>query len=133
MTTWTEDELDRIGTSEELEIASLRQDNTLQKPRTIWVVRVDNDLYARSVNGRESDWFHGVLKRHAGKIFAGGIEKDVIFIESNDPTLHDLIDTAYRNKYSRFPKQYVDACLTPQAKDATIRLIVRDKAVADSV
>jgi hypothetical protein len=38
MTAWTEDELARIGTAEELEIASLRRDGTLGGPRTIRLV-----------------------------------------------------------------------------------------------
>ena len=48
MTTWTSDELDKIGSAEELQIASLRRDGTLRKPVTIWVVRVGDDLYVRS-------------------------------------------------------------------------------------
>ena len=72
MTTWTSDELTRIGTAEELEIASLRRDGTLRKPVTIWVVRLGDDLYVRSVNGRTSAWFRGTQVRHAGHIQAGG-------------------------------------------------------------
>ena len=36
MTAWTSDELTRIGTADELEIASRRRDGTLGNPRTIW-------------------------------------------------------------------------------------------------
>lgn len=69
MTTWTNDELNRIGSAEELEIAPLRSDGTLRKPTTIWVVRVDNDLYVRSVNGRDSAWFKGTqIRRYAESI-----------------------------------------------------------------
>ena len=57
MPEWTSDELNKIGTAEELEIASLRQDETLRKPTTIWVVRVGDDLYVRSAYGRTSAWF----------------------------------------------------------------------------
>jgi len=52
MPEWTSDELNKIGTAEELEIASLGQDGTLRKPTTIWVVRVGDDLYVRSAYGR---------------------------------------------------------------------------------
>jgi predicted lipid-binding transport protein (Tim44 family) len=38
MTAWTSEELTRIGTAEDLEIAFLRRDGTLGRPRTIWVV-----------------------------------------------------------------------------------------------
>ena len=40
MTTWTSDELQKIATAEELEVASLRGDGTLRKPTPIWVVRI---------------------------------------------------------------------------------------------
>ncbi len=126
MAAWTNSEIDRVGAAEELEIASLRQDGTLRKSRTIWVVRVGDELYVRSVNGRGSDWFRGVLTRHAGRIQAGGVEKDVSFVEMNDPALQDQIDAAYREKYRRQPKEYVDACVTPQARAATLKLVPRE-------
>ena len=44
MTTWTSDELKKIGEAEELEIASLRGNGTLRNPVTIWVVRHGDDL-----------------------------------------------------------------------------------------
>jgi hypothetical protein len=47
MTGWTADELEKIETADELEIASLRSDGTLGSRRTIWVVRVDDDVEAR--------------------------------------------------------------------------------------
>jgi hypothetical protein len=126
MATWTSSELDQIAAADELEIASLRQDGTMRKSRIIWVVRVGTDLYVRSVNGRGSNWFRGVLTCHAGRVRAGGVDKDVTFEEVSDPALHDRISAVYRNKYGRYPKQYVDACVTPQALAATIRLIPRE-------
>lgn len=52
MSTWTSDELRRVGEAEELRIAPRRHDGTLRKPVTIWVVRVGDDLYVRSYRGR---------------------------------------------------------------------------------
>ena len=60
MTAWTSEELKKIGAAEELQIAFLRGDGTLRKLMTIWVVRLGDDLYVRSVNGRTSGWFRGV-------------------------------------------------------------------------
>ena len=45
MTTWTSEELNKIGNAEELEIAPLRGDGTLRKPVTIWMVR-SSDLFS---------------------------------------------------------------------------------------
>ena len=125
MTTWTSDELHRIETADELEIAALRPDGTLRKPVTIWVVRLGDDLYVRSVRGRGSAWFRGAQLRHEGRIWAGGIEKDVAFVEETDAALNDRIDTAYRTKYLRYPAAYVDAILAVDARSATIKLAPR--------
>jgi hypothetical protein len=122
MTVWTNDELTKIGSAEELEIASLRRDGTLRKRVIIWVVRVGDDLYVRSVNGRTSAWFRGTQVRHEGRIWAGGVEKDVTFLDETDPVLNDRIDAAYLAKYRRYP-QYVAPMVTPEVRAATIKLV----------
>lgn len=123
---WTSEELAKIGTAEELELASLRGDGTLRRSRTIWVVRVGDDLYVRSVNGRESDWFRGTQSRHEGHIQAGGVSKDVAFVEVDAG--HDInkqIDDAYRSKYRRYAASIINSTLTPKAHSATIKLMPR--------
>jgi hypothetical protein len=124
MTAWTREELNKIGSAEELQIASLRKDGTLRKPVIIWVVRVGDDLYVRSANGRTSAWFRGTQTRYEGHVRAGGEEKDVTFLEETDPGINDLIDTAYITKYSHYP-QYVAPMVTPEVKAATIKLVPR--------
>jgi hypothetical protein len=124
MTTWTNDELNKIGTAEELRITSLRTDGTLRKPVIIWVVRLGDDLYVRSVNGRTSGWFRGVQTHHKGHIRAGGVEKDVTFVEETDPEINNQIDAAYLTKYRRYP-QYVAPMVTPDVRAATIKLVPR--------
>jgi len=124
MTTWTRAELDRIGSAEELQIASLRKDGTLRNPRIIWVVRVGDDLYVRSVNGRTSAWFRGVQARYEGHIRAGGVAKDVTFVEDTDSDINDQIDTAYVTKYRHYAS-IVNSMVTPAVRAATIKIIPR--------
>ena len=95
MSTWTSDELDRIGGAEELEIASLRRDGTLRNPVTIWVVRHGDDLYVRSVNGRESSWFRGAQARHEAHIEAGGVDLVVHVVRLDEENI--LVDAAGTN------------------------------------
>ena len=121
MSRWTDDELSRIGEAEELEIASRRRDGTLRNPVTIWVVRDGDDVYVRSVNGRTSSWFRGVEVRHEGHIRAGGVDKDVTFVETQG--LDDAIDAAYRFKYHRYAESIVGSILTPDARAATLKLV----------
>jgi hypothetical protein len=124
MTIWTSNELNQIGNAEELQIASLRADGTLRKPVIIWVVRVDNDLYVRSANGRSGSWFRSLQTKSAGHIRAGGVEKDVTFVEEADPQVNDQIDAAYLSKYRRYP-QYVSPMVTPDVRAATIKFVPR--------
>ncbi|MEJ2351273.1 MAG: DUF2255 family protein [Anaerolineales bacterium] len=125
MTAWTSDELNKIGKAEELRIASLRRDGALRKSVIIWVVRLGDDLYVRSVNGRNGAWFHGAQLRHEGRIWAGGVEKDVTFVEEPDPEINEQIDATYRTKYRRYAASIVNTIVSPEARAATIQLIPR--------
>jgi hypothetical protein len=124
MTTWTKEELNKIGNADELQIAALRSDGTLRKPVIIWVVRLGDELYVRSVNGRTSAWFRGVQVQHAGRIWAGGMEKDVTFMEEAGPEINKKIDAAYATKYRRSPSS-VEHINSSAARAATIRLVPR--------
>jgi hypothetical protein len=125
MTAWTIDELNKIGAAEELQIASLRQDGTLRNRVTIWVVRVGDDLYVRSVNGRGSAWFRGIQTKHKGHIRAGGVDKDVTFAEETDSDLNDQIDAAYTTKYRRYAS-IAKSMTTPVVRAATIKLVPKE-------
>jgi hypothetical protein len=125
MNPWTSTELDKIGSAEELQIASLRRDDTLRKPVTIWVVRLGDDLYVRSVNGRTSAWFRGVQTRHEGHIRAGGVEKDVTFVEEPDSHINEQIDAAYATKYRHYAASIISHINGSQARTATIKLVPR--------
>jgi hypothetical protein len=125
MKTWTSDELKEIGKAEELQLASLQRDGTLRNPVTIWVVRLDDDLYVRPIHGRTSAWFRGTQARHEGHIRAGGVEKDVAFVEEISPDLNDQIDAAYRTKYRRYDASIIRTTVSPQARSATIKLVPR--------
>jgi hypothetical protein len=124
MTGWTSDELTRIATAQELQIASARPDGTLRTPRTIWVVRVGDDLYVRSMYGRAGGWFPATQVRHRGHIRAGGVDKDVAFADA-DPDLNDQIDAAYRDKYRRYGPDIIGGVVNPAARAATIKLVPR--------
>ncbi len=124
MATWSNDELHKIGTAEELEIAPRRPDGSLRSPVTIWVVRHGNDLYVRSYRGQSSSWFQAAQRSHLGRIRAGGIEKDVHFVDVGDD-LNEQINAAYQRKYGRYP-QYVKPMLSADIQSTTIKLIPQD-------
>jgi hypothetical protein len=125
MTIWTRDELNKIGNAEELQIASLRKDGTLRKPVIIWVVRLGDDLYVRSVNGRNSAWFRGVQTRQEGQIRAAGVDRDVTCVEVSALDTNGRIDAAYATKYRRYTASMISHINDSEARAATIRLVPR--------
>jgi hypothetical protein len=124
MSTWTSDELSRIGAAEELQLASLRRDGTLRPYVTMWVVRADDDLYVRSAYGPNNPWFRRAKASGAGHIRAGGLEQDVTFAEPA-PGVHAAIDAAYHAKYDRYGPRIVGTAVGPDAEGVTIKLVPR--------
>jgi hypothetical protein len=123
MTGWTSEELTKIGNAEELRLASMRRDDTLRKPVTMWVVRHGDRLYVRSVKGTTGAWFRGTQTRRRGRIQAGVVEKEVKFDFGTDEEVNVQIDAAYREKYRRYPDSIVNSVLTPAARSSTIELV----------
>lgn len=124
MTEWTRDELATASTTDELRIASRRQDGTLRSARIIWVVPHDGGLYVRSVNGPAAAWYRGTRARHEGHVTVGGVDRDVAFTDAVDDTaLNDALDAAYRDKYHRYSANTLDRITSPDARATTIELV----------
>jgi hypothetical protein len=122
MQTWNNEELEAIGQATELRISTLNKEGALRKPVIIWVVRVGDGLYIRAVKGPMGKWFKHAMESRQGHIDAGGISKDVNFVEA-DETLKSGIDSEYESKYQSYGPSIVGSILTPQAQLATIKLI----------
>ncbi|MFJ2297800.1 DUF2255 family protein [Oerskovia paurometabola] len=120
-TAWTDDELDKVGSAVELQVSSLRADGSLRPFVTIWVVRVGDDIYVRSAYGRDNGWFRRALADPRGRIRAGGVEKDVAFVEP-DGSVHPALDAAYHAKYDRYGPAIVGSVTGAGGAAATFRL-----------
>jgi hypothetical protein len=118
MSPWTADELDRVGNASELRVAGRRKDGSLRNGVIIWSVRVDDEIYIRSVYGPEASWFRGTQVSGDGRIEAGGVTKDVTYVSVDD--LNDIIDSAYHRKYGG--GSAVKAITTPLAATTTLRV-----------
>jgi hypothetical protein len=120
--TWTPDELDRIGASVELELASYRADGSLRPFVTMWVVRVGNDLDVRSAYGPDNPWYRRAKASGGGRVRAGDLERSVIFADAA-PDAQEAIDAAYHAKYDRYGPSIVATVVGPDAHQVTIRLL----------
>lgn len=122
MNKWTEEELDKINTADELVMSAAAPDGALRPPVTIWMVRVGDDLFARAINGPTGKWYQRALETHRGHIEAGGVSRDVTIEEVKD-NKQQTIDAAYQHKYNRYGSRIVGTTLTPQAQSATLKII----------
>ena len=123
MTTWTADELNRIGAADELQIASTRPDGSLRSYVTIWAVRVGSNVYVRSAYGSDNPWYRRALASGAGRIKAGGVERDVGFAIASDPEIQQDIDNAYHAKYDRYGARIVGSVVGEHSHEVTVRLL----------
>jgi hypothetical protein len=126
MTAWTSEELTRIGEAEELRLASARPDGTVGRYTTMWVVRAGDELYVRSAYGPDSRWYRRARARGAGRIRAGGVERDVTFADAAED-VHATIDAAYHGKYDRYGPRIVGTVVGPHARAVTVRLVPRSE------
>ena len=127
MTSWTAAELDAIGKAEELELSSLRNDGSLSAYVTMWLVRVDQNLFVRSAGGPDRPWFQRAKARGAGRIRVSGIEYDVSFADT-PIGLNEDIDSAYHAKYDRYGAAIVGHVVGAQAAAVTIKLEPKETA-----
>ena len=127
MTTWTDEELSRIGEAHELQLASERPDGTMRPFVTMWVVRAAEDLYVRSAYGPDSAWYRRAKTTGVGRIRAGGLVRDVTFDEPGS-NVHPDIDAAYHAKYDRYGTKLVGTVVGPEAATVTIKLVPRSSA-----
>lgn len=125
MTQWTTDELDRVGGAEELGVSSKRADGTDRPFVTIWVVRVGDELYIRSAYGTENPWFRRATAVGAGRVQAGGVERDVTFtpVPVDDTATHEAVDAAYHAKYDHYGPRIVGPVVDAHSYPGTLRLI----------
>ncbi|WAC57146.1 DUF2255 family protein [Gordonia sp. SL306] len=123
--TWTDDELNRISDSDELQVSSYRSDGTLRPFVTIWAVRSGDHIFIRSAYGRDNGWFRRALAGGRGRIRAGGVEKDVAFQEPDDD-VHPSLDAAYHLKYDRYGPKIVGTVVAPHGPGETFRLDPQD-------
>lgn len=126
---WTEDELGRIAAAEGLAIAPRKRDGGLRAPTTIWVVRVGDDLYVRPWRGAGGSWFRVAQQTHEGHISAGGVDRDVRFVNAGED-VDGAIDEAYRSKYGRYAGSYLEPMIDPQARATTLELVPRGNGPA---
>jgi hypothetical protein len=120
MSTWTAEQLQKIGSTDDFHISPYRDDGTTPgTPTWIWSVVVDGGVYVRAYNGTTSRWHRSAIRNGAGRISAGGIDTEVSFT-TVDGEINDLVDAAYATKYAASP--YLPPMISARTRAATVRV-----------
>lgn len=125
MSTWTADELSRVGEARELHVATQRPDGTMRNPIPIWHVRVSDAIYVRSAHGPDNGWFRHAQHTGTGRIQSGGVERDVAF-EPAPADLAEEITATYHAKYDRYGSAPVGAVTGGDVLNTTLRVTPQD-------
>jgi hypothetical protein len=121
---WTADDIRRIGSAEELQIAARRADGTLRRWLPIWVVCVDEQVYVRTWYRRNTGWFAHVLDSRRACVRVPGLQADVAVedVGAGPDRLRMDIDAAYRAKYEPYGTSTVENMVAAAAAAATLLL-----------
>jgi hypothetical protein len=102
MSTWNMQDVRAITSPQEVQVVTRRGDETLRRPRTIWVVGDGDRVFIRSTDGRGAAWFRAAIAAGAGQIIARGTAYDVRFTEVDDEADLAAADAGYRAKYGHY-------------------------------
>jgi hypothetical protein len=105
--------------AEELEIAPRMGDGALREPTTVWVVRHGDDLYIWSHRWPTGSWYQAAQQTHAGRITAGGVGKDVRFVDAGDDIRY-CRRRRVSDQVPRYAGSYLEPMLRPQARATTL-------------
>jgi hypothetical protein len=121
---WSSEQLQRLGASDELEIAVRRADGTLGRWVPIWVVCVGEHVFVRTWHRRPNGWFGDALVSQRARIRVSDVCADVTVTDvgEDSPDLRAGVDDAYLGKYSHYDRATVDRMVSDPAAATTLWL-----------
>ncbi len=122
--TWSSEDLSLFGGAGEVEVSSVRLDGSFSRERIVWIVRVGDELYLRSVNGPEAAWYRSTRSRHQGRLEARGTVRDVTWVDvdaTEQPEIDPAVDAEYTRKY-RGSTSAIARINSPSARSTTVRV-----------
>lgn len=121
---WKPETLDALGEAIEVDVTPTDRDGTRRASRTIWSIRVGDELYVRSWKGRGAVWFQDALATGRGElaVTGGGASQLVTFDEVDAAApVQRQISATFLTKYAGLEET---ASMNEQGPlESTLRLI----------
>lgn len=118
--TFTDDEIEALRKAKILGVRS----GTTHRYTGVWVVVVDDRVFARSWYDKPTGWFQAFRKEPAGTIQAGDLEIAVRAKVVRSARIRDAVTAAYREKYpTKGSKKWVDGFAEPSRLLTTMEFV----------
>jgi|SRR6266545_6507198 len=111
--------LRHIADAREVSIGFRRPDSSTGST-PVWVVRVGDDIFVRSMHGPGGGWYRRLRADPDGEVRDGGHVHPVHAEPIDDTGTVEEVTRAYASKYADSP--YVQSLLNERASGATLRL-----------
>ena len=108
------------------QITSVRAGKYREKFTGIWMVVVDNRIFARSYYGAERSWYTALINGDTGDLKCG---KEIVPVKGRKPsdltTINKAINRAYEKKYlgKAYNKKWVDGLAEEERVARTMEFI----------
>ena len=123
---WNPGTLAALGDALEVDVTPFAADGSRRPSRTIWSIRVDDELYVRSWKGRNAVWFQDALATMRGEIaVTGGGATQLVAFEPVDAAapVQRRISATFLTKYAA--DGYASSMNEQGPLDSTLRVIPR--------
>jgi len=121
---WKPETLAALGEAMEVDVTPIDRDGTRRASRTIWSIRVGDELYVRSWKGRRAVWFQDALATGLGElaVTGGGASQLVTFDEVDAAApVQRQISATFLTKYAGLDET---ASMNEQGPlESTLRLV----------
>ena len=118
--TFTDDEIEALRKAKILGVRS----GTTHRYTGVWVVVVDDRVFARSWYDKPTGWFQAFRKEPVGTIQAGDLEISVRAKVVRSARIRDAVTAAYGEKYpTKGSKQWVDGFAEPSRLLTTMEFV----------
>lgn len=114
-----EDILDHLAATDEIRIGFNRPDGSTGST-PVWIVRVGDDLFVRSMNGPRGGWYRRLRADPDGEVHENGHRHRVHAEPVTDPEVRRQVTHAYQAKYQDSP--YLRPFLDEETAGTTLRL-----------
>ncbi|MEO7722404.1 MAG: DUF2255 family protein [Pseudolysinimonas sp.] len=121
---WNPETLAGLGDALEVDVTPFAADGSRRASRTIWSIRVGDELYVRSWKGRNAVWFQDALATMQGEIaVTGGGATQLVRFEAVDAAapVQAQISASYLTKYAGLDE--TGAMNEQEPLESTLRLL----------